>query len=79
MKAVFKTSGDVAIFPGSGTGAWEAALVNTLSAGDKVLAFDNGQFAGLWVKVARSFGLDVELIGGDWHSRRRCGGAAKPD
>jgi len=66
MKAVFKTSGDVAIFPGSGTGAWEAALVNTLSPGDKVLAFDSGHFAGLWVKVAKSFGLTVELIGGDW-------------
>ena len=66
LKSVFKTSGDVVIFPGSGTGAWEAALVNTLSPGDKVLAFDNGQFIGLWAKVARNFGLSVDLIPGDW-------------
>lgn len=66
MKSVFKTSGDVMIFPGSGTGAWEAALVNTLSAGDKVLAFDGGHFAGLWTKVAKNFGLVVDLIPGDW-------------
>jgi alanine-glyoxylate transaminase/serine-glyoxylate transaminase/serine-pyruvate transaminase len=66
MKAVFQTKGEVAIFPGSGTGAWESAIVNTLSAGDKVLAFDSGHFAGLWVKVAKSFGLNVDLIGGDW-------------
>ncbi len=66
MKSVFQTKGDVIIFPGSGTGAWEAAIVNTLSAGDKVLAFDGGHFAGLWVKVAKSFGLEVELLGGDW-------------
>ena len=69
MKAVFQTRGDVAIFPGSGTGGWESAIVNTLSAGDKVLAFDSGHFAGLWVKVAKSFGLNVDSIGGDW----RCG------
>ncbi len=55
------------IFPGSGTGAWEAAIVNTLNAGDKVLAFDGGHFATLWAKVAKNFGLNVELIGGDWH------------
>jgi alanine-glyoxylate transaminase/serine-glyoxylate transaminase/serine-pyruvate transaminase len=68
-KAVFQTKGEVAIFPGSGTGAWESAIVNTLNPGDKVLAFDNGHFSGLWVKVAKSFGLNVDLIGGDW----RCG------
>jgi alanine-glyoxylate transaminase/serine-glyoxylate transaminase/serine-pyruvate transaminase len=67
MKAIFKTSAQVVIFPGSGTGAWEAALVNTLSAGDKVLAFDSGHFATLWTKVAKNLGLEVELIGGDWH------------
>jgi alanine-glyoxylate transaminase/serine-glyoxylate transaminase/serine-pyruvate transaminase len=67
MKAVFQTKADVMIFPGSGTGAWEAALVNTLSAGDKVLSFDCGQFATLWARVARNFGLQVELLGGDWH------------
>src|SRR5690242_10055005 len=62
MKAVFKTSGEVAIYPGSATGAWEAALVNTLSPGDKVVAFDNGQFAVQWAKVASRFGLDAELL-----------------
>ncbi|HEU5020357.1 MAG TPA: aminotransferase class V-fold PLP-dependent enzyme [Bryobacteraceae bacterium] len=67
MKAVFQTSGDVMIFPGSGTGAWEAALVNTLSAGNKVLSFDCGQFAVLWARVARNFGLEVEQLGGNWH------------
>ena len=66
MKSVFKTSGDVAIFPGSATGAWEAALVNTLSPGDKVVAFDNGQFAVQWARVASRFGLDTELLSGDW-------------
>jgi alanine-glyoxylate transaminase/serine-glyoxylate transaminase/serine-pyruvate transaminase len=72
VKTVFKTSGDAVIFPGSGTGAWEAALVNTLNPGDKVLAFDNGQFATLWTKVAKNFGLVVDLIPGDW----RCGADA---
>jgi len=67
MKAVFKTTSEVAIFPGSATGAWEAALVNTLSPGDKVLAFDNGQFAVQWSQVATRFGLEAELLPGDWH------------
>src|SRR5512143_45104 len=52
LRAVFKTSGPVVIFPSSGTGAWEAALVNTLSPGDRVLMFDIGHFAGLWREVA---------------------------
>ena len=69
LKAVFKTSSEVVIFPASGTGAWEAALVNTLSSGDRVLAFDHGHFAGLWSKMARNLGLVVDLIPGDW----RCG------
>jgi len=67
MKTIFKTAGHVAIFPGSATGAWEAAIVNTLNAGDKVVAFDNGQFANQWAKVAQNFGLTVEMIPGDWH------------
>jgi alanine-glyoxylate transaminase/serine-glyoxylate transaminase/serine-pyruvate transaminase len=67
MKAVFQTTGDVIIFPGSGSGAWEAAIVNTLNPGDKVIAFDGGHFATLWTKVAKNFGLTVELLGGDWH------------
>jgi alanine-glyoxylate transaminase/serine-glyoxylate transaminase/serine-pyruvate transaminase len=66
LKRVFKTSGPVVIFPSSGTGGWEAALVNTLSPGDKVLAFENGEFARLWTEVARRMALDVEVIPGDW-------------
>ena len=66
MKRVFQTSQDVVIYPASGTGAWEAALVNTLSAGDRVLMAETGQFATLWQKLAKRLGLDVELIPGDW-------------
>lgn len=66
MKRVFQTEGDVIIYPGSGTGAWEAALVNTLSPGDHVLMFETGQFAALWSKLATRLGLKVELIEGDW-------------
>jgi len=66
MVKLFGTSGAVAIFPGSGTGAWEAALVNTLSPGDRVLMFDNGQFASLWRRLAERLGLTIELISGDW-------------
>src|SRR5436305_5080016 len=53
MKGVFKTQGDVVIYPASGTGAWEAALVNTLSSGDQVLMAETGQFASLWSKIDR--------------------------
>lgn len=66
MKRVFQTEGDVIIYPGSGTGAWEAALVNTLSPGDRVLMYETGQFAALWSKLAGRLGLKVELIEGDW-------------
>jgi alanine-glyoxylate transaminase / serine-glyoxylate transaminase / serine-pyruvate transaminase len=66
MKQIFKTSGPVIIWPASGSGGWEAALVNTLSPGDKVLMAETGQFAALWEKVARRLGLDVEVIPGDW-------------
>jgi len=66
MQLVFKTSGSVVIYPSSGTGAWEAALVNTLSPRDKVLMFETGHFATLWRDVAVRFGLDVELVPGDW-------------
>src|SRR5690606_29852320 len=59
---------DVVVFPSSGTGAWEAALVNTLSPGDKVLMFETGHFAVQWQRVARALGLDVELVPGDWCS-----------
>ncbi|MGE5102132.1 MAG: pyridoxal-phosphate-dependent aminotransferase family protein [Deltaproteobacteria bacterium] len=66
IKQVFKTSGPVVIYPASGTGAWEAALVNTLSPGDRVLAFETGHFATLWQNMASRLGLDVEFVPGDW-------------
>jgi alanine-glyoxylate transaminase/serine-glyoxylate transaminase/serine-pyruvate transaminase len=66
MKTVFQTSDPVIIYTASGTGGWEAALVNTLSPGDKVIASDTGQFAALWAKMARNLGLDVDLIPSDW-------------
>ena len=69
LKQVFKTSGPVMVFPSSGTGAWEAALVNTLSSGEKVLMFETGHFAILWRTMAERFGLEVDFVPGDW----RCG------
>jgi alanine-glyoxylate transaminase/serine-glyoxylate transaminase/serine-pyruvate transaminase len=63
---VFQTSGPVLLFPSSGTGAWEAALVNTLSPGDRILAFETGHFATLWRNVAIRLGLAVEWVEGDW-------------
>lgn len=66
LKRVFKTSGQVVIFPSSGTGAWEAALVNTLSPGDKILMFETGHFATLWREMASNLGLHVDFIPGDW-------------
>jgi len=66
MKRVFKTEGAVVIYPASGTGAWEAALVNTLSPGDRVLMAETGHFASLWKKLAERLGLAVEFIPGDW-------------
>ncbi len=68
LKAVFKTAGPVVVYPSSGTGAWEAALVNTLSPGDKVLMFETGHFATLWQEMAGRLGLDVEVVPGDWRS-----------
>lgn len=62
-KRVFKTAGPVVIYPASGTGAWEAALINTLSPGDKVLMFETGHFATLWQKMACRLGLEPEFIG----------------
>src|SRR6478609_2542367 len=56
LRHVFRTSGPVVVYPCSGTGAWEAALVNTLSPGDRVLAFEHGEFARLWAEVARPIG-----------------------
>ena len=66
VKEVFKTSGKVLIFPSSGSGAWEAAMVNTLSPGDSVLMFETGQFATLWQEMAGKLGLNVHFVPGDW-------------
>ena len=68
-KQVFKTSQPVLIFPSSGTGAWEAALVNTLSPGDRVLMYETGHFASLWRDMAENLGYHVQYLPGDW----RCG------
>jgi len=68
MKRVFQTSSHVVIYPASGTGAWEAALANTLSPGDKVLMYETGHFATLWQKMARKLGLEPEFIAGDWRT-----------
>jgi alanine-glyoxylate transaminase / serine-glyoxylate transaminase / serine-pyruvate transaminase len=66
MKTIFQTVDPVIIYTASGTGGWEAALVNTLNPGDKVLATDLGQFAALWAKMAGNLGFQVELIPNDW-------------
>lgn len=66
MQQIFRTSGNVVIYPSSGTGAWEAALVNTMSPGDLVLMVETGQFATLWKKMADKLGVRVEFIAGDW-------------
>ncbi|MFE4959108.1 aminotransferase class V-fold PLP-dependent enzyme [Streptomyces sp. NPDC056653] len=66
VKAVFATTGPVVIYPASGTGAWEAALVNTLNPGDRVLSFETGHFATLWQEMARGLGFTVDFVPGDW-------------
>jgi len=66
IKGVFQTEGPVVIYPSSGTGAWEAALVNTVSPGDRVLAFETGHFSILWRAMAERLGLEVEWVPGDW-------------
>ena len=66
MKRVFQTAGTVVLYPSSGTGAWEAALVNTLSPGDRVLMFETGHFATLWRQMAGKLGIDIEFVPGDW-------------
>ncbi|MDH3412978.1 MAG: aminotransferase class V-fold PLP-dependent enzyme [Gammaproteobacteria bacterium] len=68
MQKIFKTQGKVVIFPSSGTGAWEAALVNTLSPGDHLLMYETGHFAMLWHEMARKLGLRPELLKGDWRT-----------
>ncbi|MFD9963655.1 pyridoxal-phosphate-dependent aminotransferase family protein [Amycolatopsis sp. NPDC058986] len=66
VKPVFGCSGPVVIYPSSGTGAWEAALVNTLSPGDRVLCWETGHFATLWSELAGKLGLEVDFVAGDW-------------
>jgi alanine-glyoxylate transaminase / serine-glyoxylate transaminase / serine-pyruvate transaminase len=66
MKRVFQTSETVVVYPSSGTGAWEAALANTLSPGDRVLMFETGHFASLWRAMAGRLGLEIEFVPGDW-------------
>ncbi|MEP1209776.1 MAG: aminotransferase class V-fold PLP-dependent enzyme [Rhizobiaceae bacterium] len=73
LKTIFKTESNVFIYPASGTGAWEAALVNVLSPGDKVLMYETGHFATLWKKMAERLGLEPQFIEGDWR------GGADPD
>lgn len=66
LKKVFQTDGHVIIYPSSGTGAWEAALVNLFSPGDKLLAYETGHFAVLWKNLAEKIGLEIEWIESDW-------------
>src|SRR5215471_34360 len=66
VKTIFKTTNPVIIYTATGTGAWEAALVNTLSPGDKVLMVETGQFATLWKNMAVRLGLKPEFITTEW-------------
>jgi alanine-glyoxylate transaminase / serine-glyoxylate transaminase / serine-pyruvate transaminase len=82
LREVFRTSGPVVVYPASGTGAWEAALVNTLSPGDKVIASETGHFATLWRAMATKLGLDVTWLAGDWRhgaDPERIADALQPD
>jgi len=66
LKSVFQTRGPVVMYPASGSGAWEAAVVNALSPGDRVLMFETGHFSNLWRQIAERLGLQVEYVPGDW-------------
>ena len=66
IRQVFQTKHPVIVYPASGTGAWEAALVNTLNSGDTVLMWETGHFASLWKKMADRLGIKSEFMGGDW-------------
>jgi len=82
MKRIVRTSGHVAIYPASGTGAWEAALVNTLSPGDTVLMFETGHFAWLWHRLAERIGLVPVVLESDWRrgvDAERIGDALRAD
>ncbi|MGI9400398.1 MAG: pyridoxal-phosphate-dependent aminotransferase family protein [Rhizobiaceae bacterium] len=73
LKSIFKTKEHVVIYPASGTGAWEAALVNVFSPGDRILMYETGHFASMWMKMADKLGVKPEFIEGDWR------GGADPD
>src|SRR5436190_375523 len=77
LQRVFRTRQPVVVFPASGTGAWEAALANTLSPGDRILMFETGHFATLWQEMAERLGLSVDFVPGDW--RRGADPAAVED
>jgi alanine-glyoxylate transaminase/serine-glyoxylate transaminase/serine-pyruvate transaminase len=66
MRTIFQTASPVIMYPASGTGAWEAALVNTLSPGDRVLLFETGHFSQLWRQIAEKFGIKVDYVPGNW-------------
>ena len=68
LRPVFQTAGPVIVYPSSGTGAWEAAMVNTLSAGDRVLMFETGHFSKLWRQLAEKFGIVVDYVPGNWRT-----------
>src|SRR5688572_24139239 len=68
LKAIFQTRGPVIVYPASGTGAWEAALSNTLSSGDRVLMAETGWFATLWREMAERLGIEVDFLPGDWRT-----------
>src|SRR6202795_541487 len=68
MRKIVQTRGPVLMYPASGSGAWEAAIVNTLSAGDRVLMFETGHFSRLWRQVAERFGLHVDYLPGTWRT-----------
>lgn len=68
IRKIFKTEHDVVIYPASGTGAWEAALSNTLSPGDKIMTYETGHFASLWAKLARKIGLVPVIAGENWRA-----------
>jgi alanine-glyoxylate transaminase / serine-glyoxylate transaminase / serine-pyruvate transaminase len=68
LRPIFQTTGTVIVYPSSGTGAWEAAIVNTLSPGDRVVMFETGHFSQLWRQLAESIGLQVEYVPGNWRS-----------
>ena len=68
LRPIFQTNSFVAMYPSSGTGAWEAALVNTLSPGDRVLMFETGHFSQLWLQLAQKMGFQVEYVPGSWRA-----------